>query len=329
MRKERGSAIVIAMLLVSAVGAVGFTFGKVLDIQINNSLVHESSIGAFYAAESGLEEGFLRYRVGHGSSATVYADKTGGQVPPFSDSAKQWLSAPTNVMRTNLTDIKLASNATTGIDKSSTFGLSELNAQYYDLRMGSASGTSASYSIARDETLKIDLGDMFSSGVLSNLDLSFKMNNQISTPSVFFSGKCTLIEAKFQLQAYAGGPVIEKKKLFRNSTCPDSSIISDYGATINYVFSGSKATLSGLKTKMIGSATYSRAALFLKPIGSDIDLTITETGLYKTQHPLNGSVNKIVSTGYFGGVARTLEVKVNTKSGSLYDLYDYVIFKNE
>lgn len=329
MRKERGSAIVIAMLLVSAVGAVGFTFGKVLDIQIDNSLVHESSIGAFYAAESGLEEGFLRYRVGHGSSATVYADKTGGQVPPFSDSAKQWLSAPTNVMRTNLTDIKLASNATTGIDKSSTFGLSELNAQYYDLRMGSASGTSASYSIARDETLKIDLGDMFSNFVYSDLKLSFTTSESLASPALFKNGNCTLIEAKFQLQAYAGGPVIEKKKLLRNPVCSDSSIISDYSATLDYAMPIDTAILDRLKTKMIGSATYSRAALFLKPIGSDIDLTITETGLNKDQHPLNGSSNKIVSTGYFGGVARTLEANISSQIGSLYDLYDYVIFKNE
>jgi hypothetical protein len=36
---------------------------------------------------------------------------------------------------------------------------------------------------------------------------------------------------------------------------------------------------------------------------------------------------KVESTGYYGGVSRKLEATIDRQSGTLYDLFDYVIYK--
>jgi len=353
MQKARGSAIVIAMLLVSAVGTVGFTFGKVLDIQISNSSAYESGIGAYYAAESGLEEGFLRYRVSQGKDAVA----TDGQVPTFytdTHPSQSWLVLKNNVIRTNLSGNAIIGDGKKGLSKSTS--LTDLNAQYYDLRMGSASDKFESignlqtvpseYHIIRDATAKIDLGNIFSTGVGSNITLFFSIpkNSGVDNPPVFNNDQCTLVEAKLELQEFDGGPIVEKKKLLKNSNSGVcslySSIISDSSGktTIDYTLvpyptvpAGRIAVVSDLKTKLAPSTPYSRATLFLKPIGSDIDYMISETNSYPEkikQNPLHNTFSIVTSTGYYGGVARTLKADISLKSGALYDLYDYVIFKN-
>ena len=40
-----------------------------------------------------------------------------------------------------------------------------------------------------------------------------------------------------------------------------------------------------------------------------------------------GPYSYLNSTGYYGGVTRTLTANIDRQSGTLYDLYDYVIFK--
>ncbi|PIS07989.1 hypothetical protein COT78_00710 [Candidatus Berkelbacteria bacterium CG10_big_fil_rev_8_21_14_0_10_43_13] len=345
------------MLLVSAVGAVGFTFGKVLDIQISNSSAYESGIGAYYAAESGIEEGFLRYRVSRGANAVP----TDGQVPTFANPtaypypAQNWLAAPDNVFRTNLSTSTLASTAVNGIAKTSPIGITtDLNSQFYDLRMGAASkdgnpiGTLAGnsdltkadldedYHIARDETRKIDLGDMFSFAAVSDITLTFKpVEPLLSTqyPAVFRAAKCVVIEVKLQLQQSGTDKVTEKKTLLYNPTgCSSLSpdIISDLSTAKNYAYNATSniGTMSNLRAEMSPAVGYDRATLFLKPIGAGIYYSLKEIGLRASQHPLNSANNTITSTGYFGGTARTLQADVSLQNGSLYDLYDYVIFKN-
>ncbi|MDO8444124.1 MAG: hypothetical protein Q7S80_01300 [bacterium] len=346
MQKKRGSAIVIAMLLVTAVGAVGFTFGKVLNIQITNETLYENGVGAYYSAESGIEEGFLRYRYSRDS-----------QIPSILTSAN-WLTLSNNVTRANLTSVQVlkpnvdkSNIATTALD------ISDPNSQFYDLRMGSASplgspagsvsGNSnlsnpaldpnySDFHIARDETKKIDLESIFNVG--DDITLSFKASNPIISPerpAVLQQAKCVLIEVKLELQQIQNGPIIEKKKLLKNpvgcsySGSPDN-IITDYTTTLDYVYDGATgiATIAGLKNAIAPTISYYRAILFLKPIGSDIDYSLQETGSAVAQNPLNGANSVITSTGYFGGINRTLEADIDLTNGSLYDLYDFVIYKN-
>ena len=67
--KKKGSAILIATLLVTAIGSLAFSFGKILLADITSASIYENGVGSYYSAESGIEEGMLRYRFS--SSATV------------------------------------------------------------------------------------------------------------------------------------------------------------------------------------------------------------------------------------------------------------------
>ncbi len=349
MQKARGSAIVIAMLLVSAVGAVGFTFGKVLNIQITNESLYESGLGAYYGAESGMEEGFLRYRFSRGSAATV----TDAQVPTFASAAfayptMSWLGSPNNVIRTNLSSSTVSGNQISGVVKSTTAGRTDLNSQVYDLRMGAVAGTTSgdptfvsagdpnyAFRIARDETRKIDLGNIFAPGISSDITLKFKItpSTSVALPpaSTVADNECVLVEAKLELQPVSG-PIIERKKLLynsNNSNCPYGNIISDLTTAYPYPMPADKiVSIINLKTILAGSVLYNKATLFLKPIGAGIDYSLTETGTVPGRYPLNGATSTVISTGYYGGVARTLEADIDLRNGSLYDLYDYVIYKN-
>jgi len=60
--KQRGSAIIIAMLLIATVGAVAFGVAKLIFFDTSISTTYENGTFAYYAAESGIEEGFLRYK---------------------------------------------------------------------------------------------------------------------------------------------------------------------------------------------------------------------------------------------------------------------------
>lgn len=343
MQKARGSAIVIAMLLVTAVGAVGFTFGKVLNIQISNETSYENGLGAYYSAESGLEEGFLRYRYNRDAQVPSFSPPLSGKT-----SSQSWVDSTDNIVRANLTLGNLVTSLTAigenrKVITDMTSSPNYLNSQYYDLRMGSAVGTTAgnlnaspldpdysNYHIDRDETKKIDLGGIFNTGMNADINLSFKIDplSTVAISPIPANHKCTLIEAKLELQPLSG-PVIEKKKLLYNdSSCNYGTIISDYSTAAAYTMSAGIASITYLRSKIAPSIFYSKATLFLKPIGSAIDYSLTETGTTSVQTPLNGANSVITSTGYFGGVNRTLEAKIDRSSGSLYDLYDYVIFKN-
>lgn len=356
MKKQRGSAIVIAVLLTTAVGAVAFGFGKTLALHLTNESLYENGIGAYYAAETGIEEGFLRYRYGRAEDTKVspFLPAFAGLANP----AKEWIDAEDNVVRSDLTSKSVIGNSAQlvrGVDKTSLVlfnaQVTDPNHQYYDLRVGAKTigengtvGNAGSgvpdaqldpeYTIARDESRKIDLGGYFIDGS-RDLTLNFKMIPPFATADGFDFTNCTLIEAKFEFLT-STGDVIERKKLLKNSSSAcryaRAGIITEALAgstTVDYVVTGNVAKVTGLKTKIDSILPYSRTTLFLKPIGSDINysLILPNNPAVLAANPLNNQKSTITSTGYYGGTVRTLEAKVDLSSGSLYDLYDFVIFK--
>jgi hypothetical protein len=60
---QRGSALIITMLVVTAISATAFGLSRIFlaDVRIAASL--EDSLKAYYTAEAGVEEGLLRYRI--------------------------------------------------------------------------------------------------------------------------------------------------------------------------------------------------------------------------------------------------------------------------
>lgn len=79
MRKE-GSAILVAMLVVSLIGVVGFGLSRLAVMQLRLSTINDASIQAYHAAEAGLEYGLYQYSVS--KEATISANPAGTTVVP-------------------------------------------------------------------------------------------------------------------------------------------------------------------------------------------------------------------------------------------------------
>jgi Tfp pilus assembly protein PilX len=74
--RRKGSALLIAMIVITAISAAAFGLAKLLlsDIRITSSL--EDSTAAYYAAEAGIEHGLLKFRIDRTTEVPVSAPVT-------------------------------------------------------------------------------------------------------------------------------------------------------------------------------------------------------------------------------------------------------------
>ena len=360
MQRERGSALVIAVLLVSAIGTIAFSFGKVFLAGLSNMTVSSDGIYAYYSAESGMEEAFLRYR--YDMNAEV----------PFS----AWTLNDTDnkVFRSDLSDNDaFSSGSLTGAGINKTIVITDFAKQLYDLRMGyigtdgvpfwgddplnavlknkrlSSTGvidnkygdSSIVLTISKDDAVKIDLTSLDLSLSDNDLILYAKMSDLAAT------AEKAMIEAK--LTVYAGTQTNEYKTIIssdRTNSCTflgrsdnvacQKEIIPAVQINANPLVLKVTNLLSawrsaGLPTLINGS----KVTLFLKPLYYDAKLGIITSGCQLVGNPcfsktkseiIPGPETYITATGYYGGISRTLTADIDRQSGTLYDLFDYVIY---
>ncbi|MEI6498950.1 MAG: pilus assembly PilX N-terminal domain-containing protein [bacterium] len=341
--KKRGSAIIIAMLLISAVTAVAFGFGRTLFMSISSAALYENGKIAYYSAESGIEEAFLRYRLDKNTEV------------PFVASNDAFSVVGSTVLRNDITNGEVIDyNNGKGVNKNT---LSDYSAshQVYDLRIDpktSAIGPTGSDSnpvtalekynasddkgqnniILRDESQKFDGTNIFAH---SDFNLTFKpleTKDNIKLAAPFNDKNCLLIEAKIVGKTMAG--TNDEKKMFFYSNSPSCDYTKVFQANdlngkgvLGYGLSGNKiAQIQNLKSLIWPTVILSQAELYLKPIGADMAFALTRKNPISDEL-MYGSTTKIESTGYYGSATRKLEVTLDRQSGSLYDLFDYVIYK--
>jgi hypothetical protein len=360
MRKERGSAILIAVLLVAAIGGIAFSFGRIFLLEAANANTAENGVSAFYAAESGIEEGMLRYR--YNRSAEV----------PFSS----WGIGEKSVFRANITDGAVSTNSFSGVDKATT-AISSSGKQYYDLRMGfigtndlpiyghdeggaavfdksdllaSTYGT-GDYQflrIPKDETYKIDLSNIDFSVTTNDLRIFAKYRGTTNKSR-------SLMYLKLTVDYLGNGSdVKEYKTIVSSDTATATCTVlgrTDPGCASDIIIATNESsspdvvwrrdnllsaikTQTGARTPLYGT---SKVTLSIKPIFFDayIGLSTVNCTTYSLctnsgkKDVIPGPFSTIVSTGYFGGTTRTIEANIDRQSGTLYDLYDYVIFEKQ
>ncbi len=342
--KQKGSAIIIAMLLISAVGAIAFSFSRSLFIDIASVSIYENGISAYYSAESGIEEGFLRLRMDKNAELPFLSDKNIA------------MAANGSVIRSDLTNTQvLELNQGLGVDKNTINDYSDLH-QIYDLKIGSKvamigptdstgdvstalanykpdKNTNKEFLIPRDESKKIDLSNIF---ISSDVDLAFKSfltDDSINLQAPFNDQRCVLIEAKI-VGKPIGSKVSDEKKIVFYSSYPGCNYTSVFnkndlgpGYIRQYGLSGdSVVSIQNIKSIIWPTTILSEAELYLKPIGADIAFSLTRNNPV-SDAMFYGMTTKIESTGYYGGVARKIEATLDRQSGTLYDLFDYVIYK--
>lgn len=373
MQRERGSALVIAVLLVSAIGAIAFGFGRVFLAGLFNMTISSDGIYAYYSAESGMEEAFLRYR--YDMNAEV----------PF----ENWtlgLPAQDKVFRSeiagNVVQTGLSFN---GIDKTTL--ISDFSKQIYDLRMGylgtdglpfwgddpfpppignklltdddlksvDYGGSNQALTVAKDDSIKIDL---------SGLRLDNLATNDLVVYAKFDTGGDTLapsramIEAKLTVDLYGDGSQINEYKTIISQNPVVSCTLLGRGALSTpdnnacvaelipaTLISGAPGYYVWMKENLINAwristglpafGSETKVTLFLKPLYYDAKLGIItsacQPGIGNCSSRTKSGVvpgpsTFVTSTGYYGGISRTLAADIDRQSGTLYDLFDYVIY---
>src|SRR5688572_1500501 len=63
--RRSGSALIITMLLLSVVASISFAVTALTISEFRKTAALQDSIGAYYAAEAGIEHGLLQYRLWH------------------------------------------------------------------------------------------------------------------------------------------------------------------------------------------------------------------------------------------------------------------------
>ncbi len=314
---RRGSALIIAMLIMTAIGSVAFGVGRVLLFEIGSFSMYESSIQAFYAAESGIEEGFLRYR--YDMETALPTGESG-----ITNSAQ----------RTNLSDLSLVSNS---VDMGMGDGLS-LAKQLYDLRMNSGESSYGSETLLSDPGVLADPGSPYyiprdeskKFKTYEDINLVLKsVGEAVSKPSPLNNARCVLIE----MRIVNNSPIpVERKAIFRSSETVLCGRL-DGSNTGDVVTIGAKPYVMEAATTLIrlnrliettwpDLGVLNGAELYIKPIGNDVTVSFSSVN----GRPIFGPYSKIKSNGYYNGVSREIAANIDRQHGTLYDLFDYVVY---
>lgn len=361
--KQRGSALIIAMMLIATVGAAAFGISKLLYIDSAVSTAYENGTVAYYSAESGIETAFLLYKY-----------NMNAEVP-----LENWLYDDTKVYITNLAN-KSVETGTLMSGINNTTQISNPAKQYYDLRMGylgtnlpeggpffshdiDKDGTTESsevldpnfsaneYSflrIPRDEARKFDLSNVDLSLTGNKLKIGFKFigvaNNDADKCKAMAEVKflvTTGVTAKeykaltsFNATTCAGYVSIPAGKMdgaILPSTFDDSNFYYKFDDILNIILTKSGDTInspsSGNNVIMTVKPLYYDADVYFSTATCDSASTLGACKADK-KNIVTGPYSYVASTGYYGGVSRSLSANIDRQSGTLYDLYDYVLFKS-
>lgn len=331
---KKGSAIIIALLLVSAAASITLGLGRISGLENVSSAAYANGASAYYAAESGIEEAFLRYR--YNQSA---------EIP-----AANWTIGGTEVYRSNMANNSVTTGTNyVGISKTTPVDAGLFGSQIYDLRLGSQSSsfglavsdlTSTICSnkehincLPRDESKKFKVD--FSNQDIRDINLMFLPNG--GNGAGFTDDKCLLIELKV-VGKTVGGEISERKMIFYNSDAACSSHNQTILAAMasggdgsylpfdSYLVGGTiRYRIENIKNKVYPTVTLTDSELYIKSIGASIAFTLAP----KSDSPtvFYGPTLDIESTGYFGGTSRKLTSNIDRQSGTLYDLFDYVVYQ--
>lgn len=332
-KRKSGSAIIIAFLLMAVVSGTVFAIARLFYLDTAAGGLYENSTVAYYAAESGIEEGMLRYRFdrnAHVAEATTDYVNYG------------------KVNRNNLTTGAVAVNASPSATVSQSQQIYDLNMFYKAPYYGTAFDSSGilnytdldnplygnEYIINRDEAVKIDVTDAVSG--TGDLTLWVKLGENDAGSGI--SDGESFIEAR--MTGTIGGNLKEFKKVLMWDGGTSGSSLG-YARGSYYMMTEITGTnriypVEFLKNVIVGgdlfdrppvdSPDINRVFLYLKPIGykniiiglKPIQTTGTVAAPYST----------IKSTGYYGGVGRTLTAKIDRQSGTVYDIFDFVVYQH-
>ena len=321
--KPSGSALIIALLLMAAVGSVAFGIGRIFLLDTSIVGIYENSTIAYYSAEAGIEEGFLRYRYNRNAEIPApfvdgFVFRTDIENLSVSNAKIEVASDPVTTMNRQIYDLDMRLYQDYYGDDRNGNGTLEAT----DLRDNSYASV---YLIPYDESQKIDITSTVDSPS-ADINLLFRR----------FNGFCqagrdrrkAMVEVK--VVGYISGRLEEVKAIILTpdyngaNSSYSVSAIKDDEAIAPVVFSVTNL-LSSIYTQTGALTNFDQnksVVLNIKPLVCSVTIGINPT---LSGNKITSAFSTVESRGYYGGVGRMLVARIDRQAGTLYDLFDYVI----
>lgn len=350
-KKRKGAALVVAILLASIIGSAAIGVTAIAFRQVNIAETYNNGLVAFYAAESGLEQGLLYNK--YDKNVEIPETVSGTFTPDANNLLRRPASAYRNYMSDN-SDImrKPLHNPITADDKVGvTVGYTATDrTQVYDLQsfykqayVGSdlvapvgvvdekdltkPEYDSPTYKIAKDNAKSFTIN---STGAI-HLYWKWVKNDPLQ-------GDCNSYPRALEIKVKVSeaSPISGKNEytaLLRDRRC--STLANSKDATqvsgtsgVNAVFTTGTNLLADM-----GISTFTPTEISLKPIGNTRD---SADGIYfgYYQEPISnrnssGTSTTIQSIGYFAGNSRQITANIDRQTGTILDIFNYVIYKEQ
>jgi len=332
-KKKKGAALLIAVLLTAMVGSAAIGVTAVSYRQVNIAETYNNGLVAYYAAESGIEQAMLYNKY---DKDKEIPELIAGNIYP-SDVTSGLLRRPLNFYRYYQGGM---SNTRANQDNEGVSGSYTLTdrEQVYDLQMFYKQAFVGD-DLNHDGTItSIDLRDYTSGSkyqIAKDNSSVFTINKSDDDGIHLFwkwistscNGKSRGLEVKVKIKEND----TEYTEIFQDPTCPEianavnpdvapGGIANVYtiASSLQTKFNLSALTVTEMKLKPIGNTANSGDGIYFG--------FIEGTGEERNS---SGLVTTINSTGYFAGASRQITANIDRQTGTILDIFNYVIYKGQ
>ena len=353
MKKKKGAALIIAILLSAIVGSAAIGASAIATRQVRISDTYDKGLVAFYAAESGLEQGLLQYKFNQNIEIPedFTVDLTDSLQRKSNKTYRNFLNrTPMKFDISNNKGVDIGYNSTSKslgqvydlqvFYKQKYYGVDTQTAGVYNGYIDPTDIQSyqtdqpKTYTIRKDEAATFEVLPTNATAnppTINEVHLYWRWQRACS-------GKPRALEVKIKTQQTDSlTRKNEYTKIFYDPRCGTiigagpSDVAKHVIATDPWVFD----TGQELKASL-GISALTATEFTLKPVGGGNTDDYIWFGFNQTT-ALNPSASlrttgpntTVRSIGYFGGTTREITANLSRQNGTVLDLFQYVIYQGQ
>jgi len=351
-KKRKGAALIVAILLASIIGSAAIGVTALAFRQVNIAETYNNGLVAFYSAESGLEQGLLynkydkNVEIPETILTTFLPDSNNLKRRP-ANAYRNFMADNSSIMRTPLhspvtpDDKKGLTVGYLAGDRNQVYDLQSFYKQAYvgsDLTapIGVIDEKDLTKPEYNDPTYKIakDNAESFTINSTGAIHLYWKWvkNDPLHGDC---NGSPRALEVKVKVNE--ASPISGKNEytaLFRDKRCgglansQDATEVSGTSGKYTVFTTSTNNLLSDM-----GISAFTPKEISLKPVGNT---AASGDGIYfgYFQEPVStrnssGASTTIESIGYFAGNSRQITANIDRQTGTILDIFNYVVYKGQ